>query len=201
MTKVNDLLERRAEGWESDSEEAGEGLYYTEKQTRVFKAIVRNRDANLKEVAEEAGVHPSYVRYIVNRLPKDKATDIEWLMDKAGVDEEELEEEEKVEGEPPALSEEEQQAREEKQAEEQGQETHGEEALKQSFGVGGGGGASEEEVQTHAGEDGYQVTMTRMLPVTISVNIPQDALEAEVSEAVEEATNQFAKQANQINSD
>lgn len=62
MTKVQDLLERRAEGWESDPEEAGEGLYYTDKQTRVFKAIVQNQDANIKEVSDDAGVHPSSVR-------------------------------------------------------------------------------------------------------------------------------------------
>lgn len=86
MTEIKELLKRRSEGWESEPDEAGKGLYYTERQSRVFKAIVENKEANINEVAEKATVHPSYVRYIINRLPKDKATDEEWLKEKAGFD-------------------------------------------------------------------------------------------------------------------
>ena len=158
MTKVKELLERRAEGWESDEEEAGEGLYYTEKQTRVFKAIVENRDANIKEVSDKAGVHPSYVRYIVNRLPADKATDDEWLMEKAGLTPEDLESEGKTSGEEGAKAE-----------AEEPPENGG---LMESFGITEG---EEVEVEELNGK-GVNVSMVRYLPVTITVTIPQDLL-------------------------
>lgn len=168
MTKVQDLLERRAEGWESDEEEAGEGLYYTEKQTRVFKAIVKNRDANLKEVAEAAGVHPSYVRYIVNRLPKDKATDLEWLMEKADVEPAELDEDVPTE--------------EEEDGGEEGVGAVEQESVMESFNVGGGEGREASEAS-----NAHEITMTRQLPVTITVQIPQEMLESEAVGKVEEA--------------
>lgn len=98
MAQVNELLQKRSEGWSSDEEEAGEGLYYTEKQTKTLKAIVENPEGSLSEIADEAGVHPSYVRYIINRLPKSKVNDMDWLREKAGIEEEEG---------PPSLSKEE----------------------------------------------------------------------------------------------
>lgn len=206
MTQVQDLLDRRADGWESDEEEAGQGLYYTEKQTRVFKAIVENQNANLQEVADEAGVHPSYVRYIVNRLPRDRAADDEWLMDKAGVTEEDLEEadevpEDQTEEEPP----EEETGPEEEPPEQPTEADPDEEILApdeqvpgpseeevqgrggevmKSFGI---GQAPEEEPQQEATDEGYEVTMTRMLPVTISVTVPYDMLEVEAQQKAEEA--------------
>lgn len=82
MTQVNELLQKRSEGWSSDEEGAGEGLYYTDKQIRALTEIVRNPDGSLSEIAEKAGVHPSYVRYIINRLPKDRASDMDWLKQK-----------------------------------------------------------------------------------------------------------------------
>lgn len=82
MAQVNELLQKRSEGWSSDEEEAGEGLYYTDKQIRALTEIVRNPDGSLSEIAEKAGVHPSYVRYIINRLPKDRASDMDWLKQK-----------------------------------------------------------------------------------------------------------------------
>lgn len=174
MTKVQELLERRAEGWESDEEEAGEGLYYTEKQTRVFKAIVENRDANIKEVADTAGVHPSYVRYIVNRLPKDKATDEEWLMEKAGVDPEDLEGSSGTEEEPQEESAGDRAARSEAEAPPEQtalEEQVGADSLMESFGV-----ASAEDVEEVNLEEGAQVSMVRYLPVTITVTIPKELL-------------------------
>lgn len=153
MTQVKDLLRQRSEGWESDADEAGEGLYYTEKQTRVFKAIMQNWEADLSEVADKANVHPSYVRYIVNRLPKDKATDKEWLMQKAGLDEEDLEED----------------------LEEDDGATQEPDGMMQSFGV----GAKKAEQQQVVEGDSREVSMTTMLPVTITVQIPGEALDGD----------------------
>ena len=163
MTTVKELLQRRSEGWESDPDEAGEGLYYTEKQQRVLKHVVKDMDADLGEIADRASVHPSYVRYIVNRLPKDKANDKEWLAEKANVRKEELEE-------PPALSKEEAKARE--------QEEDPPDAMMQSFGLDGEEIEGVEEINEdqELTEDGYKVSMTRLLPVTITVQIPYDTM-------------------------
>lgn len=107
MAKVNELLQKRSEGWSSDEEEAGEGLYYTDKQIKTLTEIVKNPDGSLSEIAEKAGVHPSYVRYIINRLPKDKASDMDWLRQKVEFN---------ANGDgPPALSKEEEEAPEQEE--------------------------------------------------------------------------------------
>lgn len=133
-------------------------MYYTDKQRRVFKAIVKNQEANIQEVAEIASVHPSYVRYIINRLPKDKASDVEWLREKAGITAEDLEEDTDGEEEESTDSEEETESS----------------SLMESFGVEAG-----EEVDPG---EGVQVSMVRYLPVSITVTIPEDLIEEENSE-------------------
>lgn len=171
MTKVQELLERRAEGWESDEEEAGEGLYYTDKQLRVFRAIVENREANIKEVAGKAGVHPSYVRYIINRLPQEKAVDMDWMKEKAGLEDETEDEAEDVEEEEVTEVEVQAEGPPEKTALEK---QVGTDALMESFGV-----QSMDDAKEVDGEDGVEVKMVRSLPVTISVTIPGEFLSGE----------------------
>lgn len=85
MAEAKELLEKRAE------EQGGgdEGLYYTDKQQRVLRAIVENPEKNTNQIGRIADVHPSYVTYIIKRLPPDKATDWDWLRRKAGMESEE----------------------------------------------------------------------------------------------------------------
>lgn len=156
MVKVNELLEKRSEGWTSDKEEAGEGLYYTEKQIKAISEIIRDPDASLSEIAEEAGVHPSYVRYIINRLPKTKATDMEWLKGKVGIEND---------NGPPSLSEHEDEP-------ELGEDGFGSsEDVKSAFAEQIASENDEIALEQYMDEEGVEMTS---IPIQIEVKIPKN---------------------------
>lgn len=68
MTTIKDRLRTQlADRRESESDNDGR-LYYTPKQSGVIRAMANNLDANAETVAEEAGCHPSYVTYIMDRI-------------------------------------------------------------------------------------------------------------------------------------
>lgn len=83
MTEARELLQNRAD--EGDEQDRNR-MYYTDKQQRVLRAIVENPAKNTQEIGEIAGVHPSYVTYIIQRLPPEHATDFDWLREKAGLE-------------------------------------------------------------------------------------------------------------------
>lgn len=172
MAKAIKLLQER-------SEEEGEegGLYYTPKQQRVLKAIVQNPEDNSNQIAKSADVHPSYVTYIIGRLPPEHATDMDWMREKAGLTEEkemQAEEEEATAAEgterargmtaapddeaPPALSQEEAEAMQNGEAE----------SVMQSFGLADG--------ETGEEADGMTFTVVRKVPMQISFTIPDDVM-------------------------
>jgi hypothetical protein len=63
MEQIKDLLTEYAD--------SGGELYYTEKQNRVLKAVVENPTASRSTIADEAGCHQSYVNYVLERASPD----------------------------------------------------------------------------------------------------------------------------------
>lgn len=186
MAEARELLRNRAEEESGDDE----GLYYTEKQQRVLKALVRYPTQNTNQIGREADVHPSYVTYIIKRLPpnmlrgenweEDREIDWDWLRMKAGIaDEETPAPEEEEEGES---------AEAEAEAEEEEEEKITAEEFESGF------EPEEEEVETEAEEEeepSVGMPEDRRI-MTASPGEGPPALSEEEVQAVEEESEQAA---------
>ena len=157
MAEIINVLRERVKG---EGDEEKNEIYYTPKQKRVLKTIAENPHANASEIADEAGVHPSYIPYIIERVDEGVVDNLHRLDEYLS----EQEEMQNTEGSPVQRN--------------KPDETTAE--LMETFGASGGSSstsspARQPTVDDHkVGPDATEFTVTRELPVEITIKFPED---------------------------
>jgi len=156
MAEIINELRERVKG---ESDEEKNEIYYTPKQKKVLKTIAQNPHANASEIADMAGVHPSYIPYIIERVDEGVVNNLHRLDEYLS----EREEMQDTEGSPVQRTE--------------PDETTAE--LMQTFGAGGSSSgltaSQRPTMDDHkVGPDATEFTVTRELPVQITIKFPED---------------------------
>jgi len=156
MAEIINVLRERVKG---EGDEEKNEIYYTPKQKRVLKTIAENPHQNASEIADMAGVHPSYIPYIIERVDEGVVNNLHRLDEYLS----EQEEMQGTEGSPVQRSE--------------PDETTAE--LMETFGAGssssGMSASQRPTVDDHkVGPDATEFTVTRELPVEITIKFPED---------------------------
>jgi len=153
MAEIINVLRERVQ---DESDEEKNEIFYTPKQKRVLKKIAENPHASASEIADMAGVHPSYIPYIIDRVDKGVVDNLHRLDE--------------------YLSEREQMQNTEGSEVQQGSPDEKTEELMNTFGAssststearGMGNGTPQ------IGPDVDEVTITRRLPVEITIKFPE----------------------------
>lgn len=166
MEEIIDVLCDRVKNREDTDKNE---IYYTQKQKNVLKTIANNPHKSASEVADLAGVHPSYIPYIIERVDEDVVDNLHRL-------EEYLSEREEMHQTEGSSVQETRSGPDESTAE-----------LMETFGATPTGGKSASrptmDDRHRVDNDVTEFTITRELPVEITIQFPHSEDISQVIEA------------------